>query len=137
MNPISLGSLFGMLLGPFEAPQSQLKIKRTLIRISHLGSLSKISKSFYGHAVQFVRSYFSDQGSNPCPLQHKHRSLTMGLPGTSFNPFNCKNLLWLLILKSSEVKRRKNCLKYQVHIFCLTQGRYLYQIVGLKKRNKI
>lgn len=48
-----------------------------------------------------------------------------------------KTFSWLLILKSSEVKRRNNCLKCQVHIFFLTQGRYLDQIVGLKERNKV
>ena len=34
-----------------------------------------------------VRSYFSNQGSNPCPLHWKHRVLTTGPPGKSLFPF--------------------------------------------------
>ena len=33
--------------------------------------------------LQLVGSQFPGQGSNPCPLQQKHRVLTTGLPGNS------------------------------------------------------
>ena len=47
MNPVNLGSFFGVLQGPFEAPPKYLEVKRTLVRIWYLGSLSKISKFFF------------------------------------------------------------------------------------------
>ena len=47
MNPVNLGSFFGVLQGPFEAPPKYLEVKRTSVRSWYLGSLSKISKSFF------------------------------------------------------------------------------------------
>ena len=37
----------------------------------------------FGCAVQHAGSQFPDQGSNPCPLQWKHRVLTIGPPANS------------------------------------------------------
>ena len=47
MNPVSLGSFFGVLQGPFEAPPKYLEVKRTLVQFWYLRSLSKISKIFF------------------------------------------------------------------------------------------
>ena len=33
MNPVNLGSFFGVLQGPFEAPPKYLEVKRTSVRI--------------------------------------------------------------------------------------------------------
>ena len=54
MNPVNLGSFFGVLQGPFEAPPKYLKVKRTLVRIWYLGSLSKISKFFFFFMYVFL-----------------------------------------------------------------------------------
>ena len=38
---------------------------------------------FSGHTAQLAGSWFSDQGSNPGPLQWMNGVLTTGLPGNS------------------------------------------------------
>ena len=45
MNLISLMSLFGMFQGSSEASQTQIEIRKTLIKIWYVGSLSKSFKT--------------------------------------------------------------------------------------------
>ena len=54
---------------------------------------------FFGHATEHARSWFPNQGSNPCPLQWKLDVLTTGLPGKSQECVIYEGVFYLLSLQ--------------------------------------